>query len=292
MLQKTYSLFDFLMRHSFHYWIWTFCALFIIFDKILHMPLELLSHFNFIPEFMINLSKIINTQPIETSTAVPAINVVVENKEILSALTKMDQTLLTLSDNIVKLNIQLVENNALFQANVNTILDMSRILYNTNQLVTENVGSILQETNSLLKTNIEAQIKIAKRVIFTIQEVNKPLFNIQGSLSYLAFTQNQILSGVQTTQDLVLQSYSSILNNQIVSFDLVQGETSKIFTKINEVRNHNLSLYKQLTNDFDMKLCKQQSEIIEQIIAEFNRPKISSTEVNSMSSWSNFFNKK
>lgn len=292
MLQKTYNLFDFLMRHSFHYWIWTFCALFIIFDKVLHMPLELLNNFNFIPEFLINLSKIINTQPVEVPSVTPVVNVTVDNQEILSALNQINKSLVGLNENLSNMHVKLVENNVLTEANTNTVLETSRALYNINQLLNENVVSTLSETNSLIKINTEAQINIAKRIIVNIKDVNTSLFNMQGSLSYLAFTQNQILSGIQSTQDLVLQSYSSILNNQSVNFDILQGETSKLFTKINDIRNHNVELYQSLQKHFDNKLLQEHSEIIKQIREEIARPKISTTQVNTNSSWFDFFNNK
>lgn len=307
MLQKTYNLFDFLMRHSFHYWIWTFCALFIIFDKILHMPLELLSHFNFIPEFILNLSKIINTKPDDIADIVPNVNVAVDNKEVILVLNKIDQSIVGLTNGITDLNIKLSENNDLVQSHINTLLELSRVYYNNNQLLQDTVISTLQEVNLSIKTDTKAQIEIAKRLMSAlnasnsilatidtnIANINIPIVNIQDSLNNILNTQKEFTSMCQNTQNLNLQNFNSIIEMQNLGFNAINDNINEIFGKIHEVRNHNLGLYQQLTKSFDVKLLEQQTEIVSQIAEEINRPKTSSTHaVTKSNSWSNIFDKK
>lgn len=305
MLKKSYNLLDFLMRHSFHYWIWTFCALFLIFDRILHMPLELLSHFNFIPEFILNLSKMVNTKPEEVADIVPNVNVVVENKEILSALNKINQSLLGLTEGITNLNIKLSENNELLQSNINKLLEISRLSYNNNQLFNETLVSTLQEVNSSIKIETEAQIKIAKHLTSILNEsknslvaidtnisnINAPIDNMQESLTNILNIQKELISMHQNTQDMNLQGFNSIFQHQDTYFAYVDEQINSIFSKLQEVRNHNLTLHQQLTKTIDIKLVEQQNEIIHQIIDEMNRVKTTKTEVNTVKSWSGFFDK-
>lgn len=307
MLQKTYNLLDFLMRHSFHYWVWTFCLLFLVFDKVLHMPLELLSHFNFIPEYLLNLSKVINTKPEEIPATVSNLNVVVDIKEILSALSQINQNLVSLNENISNLNIKMAENHTLVQSNINMILETSRVMYNNNQLLNENIVAALQETNSLIKTDTEAQIKIAKRLVSIFNEsnnvldtinsnflsINKPILSIHDSLNQILINQKDLYIMYQNIQDVNLQNYNLFIETQNANFVILQENIEKIFSKINEVRNHNIELYRKLDLNITSKFEGLDSKIVNQVIDELNRPKISSTNVSaSNKSWTNFFDKK
>src|SRR3546814_5333375 len=74
--------------------------LYLVFDKALHLPLEFLYNFNFIPEFMLNWSKLINLKPIET--IVPEINVTPSNNDEM--IVALKETILLLEEQIIKIN--------------------------------------------------------------------------------------------------------------------------------------------------------------------------------------------
>src|SRR3546814_12636079 len=78
MIKITSNIIGTIIKHI-HWCIWSFCLLYLVFDKALHLPLEFLYNFNFIPEFMLNWSKLINLKPIET--IVPEINVTPSNND-------------------------------------------------------------------------------------------------------------------------------------------------------------------------------------------------------------------
>jgi len=84
-----------------------------------------------------------------------------------------------------------------------------------------------------------------------------------------------------------------IEQKQNLGFNTLNENINEIFSKVHEVRNHNLSLYQQLTKSFDIKLLEQQTDIVTQITEEINRPKTSVTQATAKSgSWSNIFDKK
>lgn len=324
LTQKTLNLFDLLIRHSFHYWIWTFCALFIIFDKILHMPLELLSHFNFIPEFIINLSKIINSKSIETTipeiTVMPANNdeLIAAFREIISSLqqeisimnSKIDNLIVLIQDNMVLLQKQLNFQKDLFimvekklnSLNISKDLinisykldDMNAILQihgNTQVEVGSRVISHIKETKTILSTLDNNILNINKSVLNI--DLNKPLSTVNDTLNQIVINQKNLFSAYQSNQELNLQNFNSILEMQNLGFNAINDNVNEIFSKMHEIRNHNLGLYQQLTKSFDVKLLEQQTDIVSQITEEINRPKTSVTQATTKSSsWSNIFDKK
>lgn len=320
--QRTLNIIDLLVRHSFHYWIWTFCALFIILDKLLHMPLELLNHFNFIPEFIINLSKLSATKPVDVT--IPEINVIPTNndeligvlKESISLLhqelslmsNKFDKVLALLQDNTVLLQNQLNFQKELFNmvefrlTNINVSTDLI------------NINNKLQDMNALIQALATSQVEMDSRILVQIKntvenlttlnnnildinksilnlDFNKPLVNINDALNQVVINQKDLHTMYQNTQDINLQGFNTIFQSQEAYFAHTQEQLNNIFSKVHEVRNHNLTLHQQLTKTIDIKLVEQQNEIIHQIIDEMNRIKTTKTEVNTVKSWSGFFDK-
>lgn len=324
LTQRTLNLFDFLIRHSFHYWIWTFCALFIIFDKILHMPLELLSHFNFIPEFILNLSKIINAKPVETTIPEIIVNPTNNDELILVfkesiALLQQEISLMNIKfDKLVTLmqdNIIVLQNQLSFQKELSILIDKKLSSLNISKELV-NIHCKLEDMNTILQVQGTAQVEIGSRVISHIKEtktmlttldnniininksilnidLNKPLLNVTDILNQIVIHQKDLYSVYQNNQELNLQSFNSILEMQNLGFNTLNENINEIFSKVHEVRNHNLSLYQQLTKSFDIKLLEQQTDIVTQITEEINRPKTSVTQATAKSgSWSNIFDKK
>lgn len=95
------------------------------------------------------------------------------------------------------------------------------------------------------------------------------------------------------THTLISKSINLILETQNADFVILQKNIEKIFSKINEVRNHNIELYRKLDLNIISKFEGLDSKIVNQVIYELNRPKISSTNVSaSNKSWTTFFDKK
>lgn len=323
LTQRTLNIIDLLIRHSFHYWIWTFCALFLIFDKILHMPLELLNHFNFIPEFIINLSKIINTKPIEAT--IPEINVIPANNEELIVVFKesiflLQQEISLMSNKFDKLFALLQDNTVLLQNQLNFQKELFTMVENkiaslnvSTDLI--NISNKLQDMNAILQAQVESQVEMDIRIIsqlkdtktslFTLNnnildinksilnlDFNKPLVSLNDVLNQIALNQNDFYSMYQNAQETNLQNINAILEAQQVSFNNIQENVNQVFSKVHEIRNHNLEVFRQLDKNIDFKLENMESKIVSQITDEINRPKTSSTSVSSNTSKLGFFNKK
>lgn len=323
LTQRTLNIIDLLVRHSFHYWIWTFCALFLIFDRILHMPLELLSHFNFIPEFILNLSKIINTKPVDVT--IPEVNVIpTNNDELIAAFkesilllqqeislmsNKFDKVLALLQDNTVLLQNQLNFQKELFNMVENRMTSLSV----STDLI--NISNKLQDMSAIIQAQAESQVEMDSRILVQIKntvanlttlnnnildinknilnlDFNKPLVNINDALNQVVINQKDLYTMYQNTQDIQLQGFNTLFQSQEAYFAHVDEQLNSIFSKVQEVRNHNLTLHQQLTKTIDFKLVEQQNEIIHQIIDEINRVKTTKTEVSTVKSWSGYFDKK
>ena len=320
MIRITTNLIGTIVKHI-HWCIWSFCLLFLVFKEVITLPLELLYNFNFIPEYILNLSKITSTKSIEVITPNELPNY---SEDLMSALKleilSLKDQMAIMNNNFIKLFSIMQDNNALIQQQLNSQKDLFMMvdqklnsLNMLNDLKTINYK--LQDISMILEAQSNGQIEIANRVISQIKDTksilttldndvlninksilnldfNKPFISINDVLNQMVINQKDLYTMYQNTQDMNLQGFNTLFQSQEVYFAHTQEQLNNIFSKVHEVRNHNLSLHQQLSKTIDIKLVEQQNEIIHQIIDEINRPKTSTTEINSVKSWSGFFDKK
>lgn len=321
LTKKTSTLIGTIVKHI-HWCIWSFCLLFLVFKEVATLPLEFLYNFNFIPEFILNISKLTSSKPVETT--IPEINVIPTNndelivvlKESISLLqqemsimnSKFEKLFALMQDNTVLLQKQLTFQKELFAmveqkiSSLNVLNELRALSYKL-----QDMNAILQvqtEANAELSSRIISQIKDTKTNLATLNnnvldinksilslDFNKPLVNINDALNQVVINQKDLYTMYQNTQDIQLQGFNTLFQSQEAYFAHVDEQLNSIFSKVQEVRNHNLTLHQQLTKTIDFKLVEQQNEIIHQIIDEMNRVKTTKTEVNTVKSWSGFFDK-
>src|SRR3546814_18519089 len=76
--KKTRDIIGTIVKHI-HWSIWSFCLLYLVFKETITLPFDFLYNFNFIPEFILNMSKMLAIKPIET--VIPEINVMPTNND-------------------------------------------------------------------------------------------------------------------------------------------------------------------------------------------------------------------
>lgn len=315
MIQKTYNLIDFILRH-FHYCIWTLCLLLLVFDKIIHLPLDFLYNLNFIPEYFMNMSKIINIQP-STDVIVPETH---NNQDTLINLNEefklLEQEIKNINESLSTITSQIKETNIITREQINTQIETARVLSNTITKIPKtdfsDLTSIIQENNSIAKGQTEINLKIVKRLFSNLNEysntlstINESIINMKDSLiekSSINDVQNT-LNIIISNQENLLESYNSLLDLNIQGFNSIhisqdsffvdsQNSLNNTFNKINELRNHNIDIARQLDYNISNKVEGVGSDTVKQITEEINRPKSSSTGVNTNKSWSSFFDRK
>src|SRR5690606_25619391 len=135
-------------------------------------------------------------------------------------------------------------------------------------MLDDNIASILQENNALIKADTEIQVKIAKRVISTINDakvmlsvIDTNIINVNNTLSSFDFikpfeelkitltevvgNQKELDMLIQNSQDLSIQGFNSILEMHNINLDSTHVNMDKLLSKVNDVRNQNLDIYRQ-----------------------------------------------
>src|SRR3546814_8101685 len=69
---------------------------------------------------------------------------------------------------------------------------------------------------------------------------------LQDLLNQIVINQKDLHLMFQNTQNINLQSFNSILEMQNLGFQATEENLKEIFSKMYEVRNHNLGLHQQL----------------------------------------------
>lgn len=318
--KKTSNFIGTIVKHT-HWCIWSFCLLFLVFKEAITLPLDFLYNFNFIPEFILNLSKLMSSKPVEIITPNELPNYSEElfvslKLEILS----LKEQVAIMNNNFAKMFSVMQDNNLLIQKQLSSQKELFNMVeYKIASLnVSKDLGIIthkLQDINVVLEAQGSGQIELASRIISNIKETkavlttvdnnilninknilnidfNKPLVSLNDTLSQIVVNQKDLYTMYQNTQDINLHGFNAIFQSQEAYFIHNQEQIDKIFSKVHEIRNHNIGLHQQLYKNLDNKFLDQQNDIIRQVIDEINRPKVSSTEVTSKNSWSNFFDKK
>jgi len=321
LTKKTSTFIGTIIKHI-HWCIWSFCLIYLVLDKMLHLPLEFLYNFSFIPESILNLSKIISEKPIETT--IPEINVIpAHNDELIAVFkdsiallqqeislmnSKFDKLFALMQDNTVLLQKQLT-----FQRELFTMVEQKISSLNVSKEL-KTLSYKLQDISGILEVQGVGQIEIANNIISQIKDTktslialnnnvldinksilnldfNKPLVSVNDVLNQIAVNQKDLYVMYENTQNLNLQGFNTLFQSQEAYFIHNQEQIDKIFSKVHEIRNHNIGLHQQLYKNLDIKFLDQQTEIINHIIDEINRPKSTTTEVNAVKSWSGFFDK-
>lgn len=325
LTKKTSNLIGTIVKHI-HWNIWSFCLLCIVFKEYISLPLDLLNNFNFIPDFILNLSKYFNVKPMEIVS--PEINVIPTNYDELilvfkESILSLQQEVSIMNNNFNKLFVLIQDNNLLIQNQLGfqkeLFASVQQKISSFNSTLTKDLSIItnkLQDINTILEVQGMGQVEIATRLISTIKEahsilasvdnnmliinknilsidINKPLLSLNDTLNQIVINQKDLYAMYQNNQELNLQSFNLIIEMQNLGFNAINDNVNEIFSKMHEIRNHNLGLYQQLTKSFDIKLLEQQTEIVSQITEEINRPKTNVTQATTKSSsWSNIFDKK
>src|SRR3546814_2390872 len=115
--KKTSDIIGTIVKHI-HWSIWSFCLLYLVFKETITLPFDFLYNFNFIPEFILNMSKMLAIKPIET--VIPEINVMpTNNDEIInvfkSSILSLQQEISLMNSNFNKLFSIMQDNNNLIQ---------------------------------------------------------------------------------------------------------------------------------------------------------------------------------
>lgn len=322
--KKTRDIIGTIIKHI-HWNIWSFCLLFLVFKEAISLPLDFLYNFNFIPEFILNLSKLLISKPVEA--IVPEVIANPTNEEQLITILQnnillLQQEISIMNTNFSKLFTIIQDNNILMQKQISYQKELSILIEQklsnlsiTNDIIKTDLSKHLNEIIKTLRLQANGQLEQANKLIFHINEnkdlltlisnktstidksilnldINKPLVSIQDTLNQIHTNQKDLYLNYQNIQDINLQSFNSILEAQHINFNNLQENLDRIFSKVNEVRNHNLDLYRQLDTSFNFKLEHTESKIVNQITDEINRPKTYNTEATKQNGLLGYFNPK
>jgi|SRR5690554_605890 len=310
LTKKTKNFIGTIIRHI-NWSIWSFCLIYLVLDKMLHLPLDFLSNFIFIPESLLNISKMFITEPVES--IVPEITVIPSHNDVIiqsfqNTILLLQEQFVVLNNNINNLLLVLQDNNALIQKQLNfqkelvVIIDSKLNNLNISKDII-NLNEKLRSIESILQIQGTGQVEIASKVISNIKETNnllnildsnltKPILNVQDTLTQVITNQENIQNTNTQILDVNLQGFNSIFMAQDTYFMEIQSNLDKTFSKIHEIRNHNLEIAKHLDHNISIKLDEFGTGIVDKVSDEINRPKVSSTEIKGKTSWSNFFDKK
>lgn len=295
MIQKTLTLIDFIIRHI-HYMFWSLCLFLLVFYHFLHLPLDILHNFNLLPQFIFDWANLL--APNTTEVVVSQIN----TTQIEQELTKLNVQLQNINQNIILLvNKQQIIN----------IPDYSQQFINLSELqknLNNNIVALLNDTNNLLKTDIQTTLTLGRATNNTLKESHqllmnltslnnninnilvhtdlvKPLTIINTSLSKLINQQENVQSTLLQLESLNINGFNSIHLLQDNYFIELKNQIAENVDKIQELRNHNSSLFSNLIKQNEIQLTTFEDNIVSSLTEIINQKIVYNTKVNTNQNW-------